>query len=188
MSMPGFFEIPFVSSRANSAHPELRPQDCSPLVSVAVAMTVVGCLLATANPSALERLPWIIGLLAFAIEEEVRSYDVPKWYSALVLITWLGAVALGHGTPDFLLCVAGAMITAALLLPLYGGGLVRSGTLIACATFGAIAGVKAVPPVLLIAAAVGIPLALVQIARDSGPRTVPVLVTIGFAAAAYPLL
>ena len=160
----------------------------SPLVAISLAMAVTGCLIATAIPGAISELLWPLLFLSFAIEEEVRTFDVPAWWGGLFLIARLGFLGLTADTPALLQGVAGAIVAGGLFLPLCGARYLRRGTLIAVASIGAIVGIKTLPLLLLLAALIGIPFAAIRSYRGSNPVSLPVMTAIGFAMATLPYL
>ncbi len=188
MSAPFLVEDPLMSNSSNVAEHALRSDERSPLVAVTIAMAVAGCLIATADAGTLLGPLWALVFLTLAVEEEVRTQEVPKWIGVIGLVARIGFVAFTADTPELLQSLAGAIVAPGLLVPLYGAGFVRSGTLIASATLGAIAGVQALPILLLIAAAIWIPFAMIRISRDPELQTLPVFAALGFAAAAYQML
>lgn len=187
MTMPIIAEHSLTSIRRSAVAVNPDPSDRSPLVAVAVAMAVIGCLIATAPLGAISGLLWPLLFLSFAIEEEVRRFEVPVVLGGLFLVARLGFLGLTAGSSALFQGVAGAVVASGLFLPLYGTGLVRRGTLIAGAGFGAIVGIKTLPPLLLLAALIGIPLAVILAFRGAKPGAFPVFAAIGFAMTLFPL-
>jgi hypothetical protein len=60
--------------------------------------------------------------------------------------------------------------------------------MLAGASFGAIVGIKTLPLLLLLAASIGIPFAVLRVACGANPQRLPVFTAIGFATAALPYL
>ena len=187
MSVPSFVEGPLMSSSSNAREHALRSEERNPLVAVTIAMAVAGCLIATADAGTVFGPLWALVFLTLVVEEEVRTQEVPRWIGVVGLVARLGFVAFTADAPELLQSLAGAIVAPSLLVPLYGAGFVRSGTLIASAALGAIAGVQALPILLFIAAAIWIPFAMIRISRDANRQTLPVFAALGFAAAAYQL-
>jgi hypothetical protein len=140
--------------------------------------------LATSGEGSLPGMSFALPLLAVAVEEEIRRFKAPAWLglSALVLrLAWLAGAETG-GTSAVLIGLCGAIMITALLLPLYGAGLIRLGTLASGAALGAIWGIDVLPGIVLYALALGVPFALGRIAIGANPRTLPILTAFGLAA------
>lgn len=185
MSMTVVVENSLAPTSPGLTPPSARPGERSPLVGVALSLAVVGGLMATAQTSS---FIWAIVFFTIAIEEEVRAFEVPRLWSLLVIATRLSYVCLAEGPIHAMSPVAGAVVAAALLLPLFGVGFIRSGSLYAAAAFGSIVGIAAVPTHLLLAAVIGVPFALARVFHRANPCTLPVMTLIGIATALYPLL
>ena len=151
-------------------------------------MAVTGCLIATAVPGTTFELLWPLLFLSFAIEEEVRTFDVPIWWSACFLIARLGFLGYTAGAPEVLQAVAGAVVAAGLFLPLYRADLLRRGTLIAVASFGTIVGINSLPWLLLLSFLLVAPFAVIRVLRAAHPGKLPLFAALGFATAALPCL
>ena len=188
MTMSSIAESSLDSIQTSAVDVTRHAGERSPLVAISLAMAVTGCLIATAVPGAISELLWPLLFLSFAIEEEVRTFDVPEWWGGLFLIARLGFLGLTADTPALLQGVAGAIVAGGLFLPLCGAGYLRRGTLIAVASLGAIVGIKTLPLLLLLAALIGIPFAAIWSYRGSNPVSLPVMTAIGFAMATLPYL
>ena len=188
MAMSAVAENSLGSIQASSMAFTPVTHERSPLVAVSLAMAVTGCLIATATPGAIFELLWPLLFLGFAIEEEVRKFEVPILWGVAFLVTRLAFLGLTAGGVEVLQAVAGAAVASGLFLPLYGSGLVRRGTLIASAGFGAIVGIKTLPFLLLIALMLGVPIAAIHLSRGANPGSFPVFTAIGLAATIVPFL
>lgn len=161
----------------------------SALVAVCVALVACGSLLGSSVDHALPGLSLSLPLLAVAVEEEIRRFRVPGWigFSALSLhLLWLAAGPLGN-VSAILLALSSAVILPALLLPLYGAGLIRLSTLATAAALGAIWGMDALPSIVLWSLFLGVPFAMIRIALRANPKTLPVLPAIALAATMHQL-
>lgn len=148
-------------------------------------MAVAGGILANADVIG---VPWMLLLYcAFAVYEEVRSFDVPVPWSATALTLHLAGVVYTEDLALFAGSVAGAALAPILLLPLCANGFVRTGTLWGGAAIGAVVGIHNMPAILLLAAGAAIPLVLSRVLVDANTRTVPIVSVIAIAAAIHPL-
>lgn len=186
--MPRIAECSVDTLRPSAAEFTPDESERSPLVAVSFAMAVTGCLIATAVPGTTSELLWPLLFLSFAIEEEVRTFDVPIWWSACFLIARLEFLGFTAGAPEVLQAVAGAVVAAGLFLPLYRADLLRRGTWIAVASFGAIVGIKTLPWLLLLCFLLAAPFAAIRVLRGANPGRLPLFAAIGFATAALPFL
>jgi len=188
MSMPFIANTPGFESDSWAMSPDAVPLERSTLVAVCISLVVCGGLLASSADASLPGLLLALPLLALAVEEEVRRFEVPAWIGLTALganLVWLGGGS--GGTPAVLLALGSAVIMPALLLPLYGAGLVRLGALITSAALGAIWGIDPLPAIILWAVALGLPFALLRISLRGNPRTLPILTAIGLAASMHQL-
>lgn len=188
MSMSSLAESAFDTELEAPAFSQARPDARSPLVSITIALAFAGCMIATANFNPFGEVAWMLVFLSVAIEAEVRSFNVPGWFAVSSLLARIGYLGMTVERPELMLFVAGALVAPGLLLPLYGAGFIRRGTLFASATLGALVGLHALPLLFIIAAAIGLPFALIRSHYRANRVTLPVFTMIAFAAAAIPLL
>jgi hypothetical protein len=187
MSMPFIADTPGFES-TSWAQPDEIALERSSLVAICVSLIACGALMASSGEHSLPGLPFALPLLAVTIEEEVRRFRIPSWLGLSTLALYLGWLySTDAGAAAVLLALSSAIVFPALLLPLYGAGFVRLGSLATGAALGAIWGMDALPGIVFWAVALGLPFSLVRIAFRANPRTLPLLTSLGFAAAMQQL-
>jgi hypothetical protein len=160
----------------------------SPAVSLAIAIAMLGCLLAAGAESSLPHFALSAALLFSASEIEVRSLRLPLSFglaALMVILAWLG---WSEGPIALAIGFAGAIFFPFLLAPFLATGYIGHGTLAASAALGALWGPRLVPAVFLVGLALGAAFIASRATRNADLRTLPMTTVIGFAAALVQLI
>jgi len=159
----------------------------SPLVAVAIAMTVVGLVIATTPPQLTERLLWLLPLLALSVESEIRTGSVSARLCGLVFCAFAVATTTTVGFAAFAPHLLGGLIAGLTCGPLLHGKRVTPGAVLGAGTIGVVVGASEIIGVLALAFALGLA-AVAWLDRRAGQAAgVPLITLLGFATAALAL-
>ncbi len=183
-------KTPVLVLRPTRAENESWPilHERSPAVSLAIAIALLGCLLAGSAETPLPHFFASVVLLVVATGLEVRSLHLPVLFGIASLAFVLGWIGWREGIGPLVLAVGGALFFPFLLAPFLATGYVANGTLAASAAFGALWGPRLVPAVFLIGVLLGGIFIALRARRSSNLRTLPMTAALGFAAALVQLV
>jgi hypothetical protein len=161
----------------------------SPAVSVAVALGVVGCLLAGSGQDPLPQTTLTMLFFLLVSEVEVRRIQVPLWLAVITLAGCLCGIALTEAAPQSANAAMGAGLVLVLASPLLATGIVRIGTFIVAAVPGALWGASVTADVLVTALLIGTPVVTIHILRrGTSTPSFPFIVLLGLAGALVQVL